>query len=255
LIRKAADLVLRERESRLFRDYTGAGALLWSHDLLAKVRGWDGQAASVPAATIMAEVSRQHIEDVYALGIYTPWHQGIKPLFTQYIKELKKDGQTVGLASALLWQGLTGDVDSGAPGWIEKIDVVVPMATSLGSYRERGCEVTEQLAEGLAARLCVPFVDAFERDPDATATHRLSGYESRVAALKEEMVLKAGDIADLAEAEGVLIVDDIVTYGSTFEACASVIQTRHAGVQCWGAALAYTQTEARLNKALREREE
>lgn len=255
LIRKATGKVVRERVSQLFPDATGSAAQLWSDELLAKVRGWDAQRASVPAATIMGEVRRKHLEDIYALGIYTPWHAGMPRLFAKYVRELKKHGQTVGLAAALLWQGLTCDHESGAPTWIEKIDVVVPMATSWRSYEVRGHEVTEELASELASRLCVPCVDAFERDPDASGTHLVSGYAARLEALMSEIRVKAGDVADLTAAQGVLIVDDIVTYGSTFEACAGKLRERHPRLRCWGAALAYTQTPARLARARAENAE
>jgi len=253
MIRKARDLVIREVSSPLFPDATGSAAQLWSDALLVKVRGWDGQQASVPAATIMGEIVREHLEDIYALGIYTPWHEGIPPLFTQYVRALKKEGKTVGQAAALLWQGLTRDHDSSAPEWIDQIDVVIPMATSWRSYEVRGHEVTEDLARGLSQRLCVPCLDVFERDPDVAATHQLSGYEPRLAALRREIRIKAGHVADLREAQGALIVDDVVTYGSTFEACALRLKETHPNLRCWGAALAYTQTRARLARANADR--
>src|SRR5206468_389998 len=113
------------------------------------------------------------------------------------------------------WQGLTRDADSTAPDWIEDVDVVVPMATGWRSYEARGIELTEALAEDLAALLCVPMVDVFERDPEAGATHHLSGYRPRLDALARELRVKNLDVADLARAQGVLILDDVVTYGAT----------------------------------------
>jgi hypothetical protein len=253
LVRKAAGRVLREMPTRFFRDRIGPGSgHWWEGDLLEQVRGWDGQEASVPAPAIMGEIRRQSLEDIYALGIYLPWHQGIPPRFTQYVRELKKHGKTVQLASVLLWQGLTRDVESTAPEWIEQIDVVVPMATSLRSFQVRGHEVTEALADALAARLCVPCIDAFEREPAGEGTHQLSGYKARLGALLEQIRLKAVDVADLAEASGALIIDDVVTYGATFEACAQKLKSTYPQLRCWGAALAYTQTEERLRRALAE---
>lgn len=254
LIRKAKGLRLQEMSSGVLRVGDPAGADLWGHGLLREIRGWDGQGASVPAPTIMSEISRPHIEDVYALGKYVPWHEGGLPrLFTLYIKELKKHGKTAQLAAVLLWQGLTGDEESTAPDWIAEIDVVVPMATSLASFEVRGHEVSEEIALQLSRRLCVPYVDVFEREVGAASTHQLSGYGPRLDALLGELTVKTSGVADLRSAQGVLIVDDVVTYGSTFEACAIKLQESHPQVRCWGAALAYTETERRREKALEER--
>jgi predicted amidophosphoribosyltransferase len=256
LLRKAAGRVSRVAGSGHFPDTIGmTSGQWWKGDLLRAVRGWDDQGASVPAPTIMAEVIREHLEDIYALGIYRPWHDGIPPKFTQYVRELKKQGATVEQAAILLYQGLTRDVQSSAPGWIEQIDAIVPMATGWRSYEERGREITEDLADGLAAMLCVPCVDIFERSADATPTHQLSGYEVRVEAIVSELRLKNTGGELLRDASGVLIVDDVVTYGSTFEACARKIREVYPQMHCWGAALAYTQTASRLEKVERETNE
>lgn len=243
MLRKAAGRVLRSYDERFFPDAIGSGSgQWWRGDLLERVRGWDGQAASVPAPTIMGEIRREHLEDVYAVGIYRPWHDGIPPKFTKWIRELKRHSKTLDLAAVLLYQGLTRDVASTAPSWIEEIGVVVPMATHWRSYEERGHELTEPLARELAAMLCVPYVDIFERSSEAIPTHHRSGYKPRVDALVDELRLKGDGGAALRSASGVLIVDDIVTYGATFEACARTIRAVHPHLRCWGAALAYTQT-------------
>ena len=69
--------------------------------------------------------------------------------------------------------------------------MLVPIATSLRSYENRGFELTEELAEELGLRLCLPVVDAFEVDPDGEATHYLSGYRQRARALADSLWLKA----------------------------------------------------------------
>ena len=84
LVRKAAGRVLRERDQRFFPDTIGASSgKWWKQDLLGRVRGWDGQEKSVAAPVIMGEVKREHLEDIYALGTYVPWHEGIPPRFTR----------------------------------------------------------------------------------------------------------------------------------------------------------------------------
>ena len=101
----------------------------WEYDLLGRVRGWGG-AGRRSRATDHGGRYADRGQDIYAVGIYQPWHVGgPTPLFTQYIKELKKHGKNVRLAAVLLRAGLTEETD-----WIEDIDVLVPMATSLRSF-------------------------------------------------------------------------------------------------------------------------
>lgn len=254
MVRRAAARILHQGADRYFSGYYGStSGNWWEQDLLGAVRGWEGQSASIEAPMIMQEVRREALEDIYALGTYVPWHDGRPPKFTQYVRQLKAHGKTVEQAAILLWQGLTQDMDSTAPDWIEQIDVVVPMATSWRSFEEREIEVSERLASELASMLCVPMVDAFERDPDAMATHTQGDHARRLQALIGELRTKNLGVSDLMNARGVLIVDDIVTYGSTFEACARKLKDELPEVRCWGAALAYTETQARRKKAERER--
>ena len=250
LIRLACDAALRDFGEPLFPDTVGpTRGHWWDYDLLARVRGWNGSTATVPAPLILGETTRGQLEDIYALGSYQPWHVGgPEPMFTRYLKALKPNGKTIPYAAILLRQGLTEETD-----WIEDVDVIVPMATSLRSFESRGFELTEELARELGLRLCIPVVDAFEVDPYADATHGLSGYQQRAKMLAESLRMKVGKSALLERAEAVLVLDDIVTYGSTFEACALRLRARYPNLRVFGAALAYTDTPGRRDRAEAER--
>jgi predicted amidophosphoribosyltransferase len=252
LIRRACDAIVRGGTGPLFEDTVGpTRGSWWEHDLLARVRGSDGTRGTVPAPLILGETSRGALEDVYAVGGYQPWHvTGPAPLFTRYLKELKPGGRTIPYAAILLRQGLTEETD-----WIEDIDVIVPMATSLRSYEQRGFELTEELAAELSMRLCIPMVDAFEVDPYAPSTHALSGYHERAKALAASLRLVGGRSALLQAADAALVIDDIVTYGSTFEACARKLRESYPGLRVYGAALAYTETPGRRQRAEAERDD
>lgn len=252
LISLSANAALKAKDLALFADSRGlASGQWWDADLLGRVRGWDGSSETVPAPMILPETARSAVADIYAVGIYQPWHvAGPEPLFTRYIKALKPGGQTIPIAAILLRQGLALETD-----WIEKVDAIVPMATSLRSFEARGFELTEQLAAELGLRLSLPVVDVFEVDPQAGATHLASGYADRARALAGALRVKRDRAAVLEGAEAVLIVDDVVTYGSTFEACALALQ-RSFGVQkSYGAALAYTETPQRRARALTQRDD
>ena len=181
-------------------------------------------------------------------GSTVPGHAGgPTPLFTRYIKELKPHGKTIALAGVLLRQGLILETD-----WIEEIDVIVPMATSLRSYEQRGFELTEKLGGDLGMRLCVPVVDAFERAGDARPTHLAGDYRRRLDLLTESIRLRATRSSLLRAAEAVLVVDDVVTYGATFEACARLLKRAYPQLRVYGAALAYTETDQRRARAQAE---
>ena len=245
LIGAARRAALRDWGTPLFPDTQSGQGNWWEIDVLGRIRGWDGSTETVAAPLILDEIKRAALEDVYALGIYRPWHAaGPTPLFTQYIKELKPHGTTIALAAILLRQGLILETD-----WIEEIDVVVPMATSLASFEKRGFELTEQLGAELGTRLCIPVVDAFQRSADATTTHTAGGYRERLSELSKSVSLHADRSALLRTAEAVLVVDDVVTYGTTFEVCAKLLKERYPQLRVYGAALAYTETDQRRDRA------
>jgi predicted amidophosphoribosyltransferase len=251
LVGEAKAAVLRGIREPLFPDTFGpSSGRWWEYDLLGTVRGWDGARETVPPPVLLADVRRQALEDVYAVGIYQPWHVGGPvPLFTQYIRALKPAGKTIKLAAVLMRQALTEETD-----WVEEVDVLVPMATSLRSYQTRGFELTEELAWELGRLLCLPVVDALGRSEAAEQTRAAGGYRERAEMLDETLVVKKTHAALLEQATAVLVVDDVVTYGSTFEACAKKLRSAYPHLRVYGAALAYTETPERRARALRERE-
>lgn len=251
LVGEAKAAVLRDVREPLFPDTFGPSAgRWWEYDLLGRVRGWDGTRQTVPPPLILADVRREALEDIYAVGIYQPWHVGGPvPLFTQYVKALKPGGKTVRLAAVLLRQGLTEESD-----WSEELDVIVPMATSLRSFEARGFELTEELAAELGRLLCLPVVDALERSEAAGQTRTAGGYRERAHLLAKTLVLKKAHAALLEQASAALVLDDVVTYGATFEASAKTLREAYPHLRVYGAALAYTETPQRRAAAERERE-
>jgi hypothetical protein len=180
LIVEAKSAVLRDIHEPLFPETVGPTAgRWWEYDLLGGVRGWDGSRETVPAPMILESAKHTAVEDIYAVGIYQPWHvAGPSPLFTRYVKALKDAGKTIRLAAVLLRQGLTEETD-----WIEDVDTLVPMATSLRSYEQRGFELTEELTAELGRLLCAPVIDALERSANAGETRHAGAYRERASAL------------------------------------------------------------------------
>jgi predicted amidophosphoribosyltransferase len=245
LIVEAKAAVLRDYKTPLFPDTVGpTRGAWWELDLLARVRGWDGSRETVPAPLILGEVKPEALEDVYAVGTYVPRWSGAQPLFSRYILDLKKSGKTISLAAVLLRQGLVEETD-----WIEDIDVIVPMPTSLRSFDERGFELTEQLASELGRLLCVPVVDALERDPEAPETRKQGGYRARREAVESSLRVKKAHASLLRIAVAVLVVDDVVTTGASLETCAKLLTEHYPLTEVYGAALGCTESPQRRERA------
>ena len=251
LIEEASRAVLRDLGTELFEDTTGSTpGYWWESDLLGRVRGRDDGDSTVASALIIEEINRDAVENVYAVGTYQPWHvAGPVPLFTRYVRALKQGGRTIRHAAVLLRQGLVEDTE-----WIEDVDALVPVPTSELSFEARDFELTEELTRHLGAFLCAPVVDAFERSPDCEKTHLLGSYAERRRELERALIVKKTHSKQLHDAAAVLVVDDVVTYGTTFEVCALKLKAAYPHLRVYGVALAYTETPQRHEQALRERE-
>ena len=114
-----------------------------------------------------------------------------------------------------------------AGGWTP--DLVMPVPLSPGRMAERGYNQAASIAKPLAARLGVryhPF--GIERTRDTPSQVGLSGEARR---RNVEGAFKA--LPEVVNGKVVLIVDDVMTTGSTMEACAKALQGAGAkGVYC-----------------------
>ena len=96
-------------------------------------------------------------------------------------------------------------------------------------------------------------LDALERAGDLDTTRHAGGYRARAKDLAATLKVTKTQSALLRDAAGVLVVDDVVTYGSTFEACAIKLQEVYPHLRVYGAALAYVETPERRERAELER--
>ena len=99
-------------------------------------------------------------------------------------------------------------------------DVIVPVPTRADKIRERGYDQCDLLGKTLASRIKLPVVGALSRALDARDQVGLSGRERR------ENVYGTVKLVDGAMIKGktVLLVDDVLTTGSTVSECARVLK-------------------------------
>jgi ComF family protein len=115
-----------------------------------------------------------------------------------------------------------------------KFDVIVPVPLHAARRRERGFNQAEFLARSLAGRMSVPVSAALERIR-FTTTQTAFDRAKRMQNLHNAFRLRPRrDVQDLR----VLLVDDVLTTGSTLSECARVLKES-------GASSVYAATAAR----------
>ena len=110
--------------------------------------------------------------------------------------------------------------------------VLVPVPLHKRRLRDRGYNQSELLAKEVGKRMCLPVMDALIiRTRNTPPQVSLS--------LEERMRNVEGSFACVGNAQGqrFIVVDDVVTTGSTVSACAAVLKAGGAE-SAWGLALA-----------------
>jgi ComF family protein len=145
------------------------------------------------------------------------------------VHALKYEGRR-GLAA-----GLAAEVARVAPP-APRADLVVAVPLHPARRRERGYNQAGLLAEALAERIGVPMLErAVERVRDTRPQARLDPRSRRANVAGAFRVRHPGRL----EGRSILLVDDVITTGATFEACLSALA--RAGARATGIALAWAQ--------------
>jgi ComF family protein len=105
-------------------------------------------------------------------------------------------------------------------GFMDGIDFIVPVPLSTDRQRKRGFNQSALIAQGLSASTRVPF-----RDDILIRTGRSESQTSRGRYERWENVegLFAVRNPDVVTGKHILIADDVITTGSTMEACVSTV--------------------------------
>lgn len=105
--------------------------------------------------------------------------------------------------------------------FFDGIDVVTAVPLHRSKLAHRGYNQSEFLARGIAERLDIPYVETLKAiRPHSTQTHK-SALE-RWQNIQNNYVLK--NHADQLSGKHILLVDDVITTGSTLTVCASLLK-------------------------------
>ena len=117
------------------------------------------------------------------------------------------------------WLTAHAVTDMAASGFFDGIDLVTAVPLHRSKLAHRGYNQSEHLARGIADALCIPYVEALKAvRPHATQTHK--GALERWQNIQGNYALNQKK-ADLLAGKHILLVDDVVTTGSTLTVCAT----------------------------------
>ncbi|KAB2640682.1 MAG: ComF family protein [Verrucomicrobia bacterium] len=108
---------------------------------------------------------------------------------------------------------------------------LVPVPLHRSRLQHRNFNQAAEIARGVATHTALPVLAALKRIR-RTDTQTLLGRQARLNNLRGAFALTAAGRRHLAgaSAPGAILIDDVLTTGSTAEACAATL--RHAGFQC-----------------------
>ena len=127
----------------------------------------------------------------------------------------------------------------------ETPDILAAVPSHSSKLQKRGYNQAELLAEAAAKHLKLPYRKGLLLKTRATGSMRMADGRTRRSMLADSFALAprfAGGVEDLH----VCLVDDVVTTGSTADACARVLKAAGAArvtVLCFGASSGLKQTE------------
>lgn len=109
-----------------------------------------------------------------------------------------------------------------APQFFEGIDVITPVPLHAGKLASRGYNQSQYIARGIAQVIGAPIVPAVMATREHSTQTRKSGFE-RWKNIQGAYALDP-HFATRVQGKHVLLTDDVVTTGSTLEACATALQ-------------------------------
>ncbi|OIQ29983.1 MAG: amidophosphoribosyltransferase [Bacteroidetes bacterium MedPE-SWsnd-G2] len=120
---------------------------------------------------------------------------------------------------------------------LEEIDVVIPVPIHKKKLKERGYNQVEKFGKSIAKELKVPYIDTVLVKRSNTKTQV---FKTRLSRWMDKKGVFELENPSVLQDKHILIVDDIITTGSTMEVCVSQLQ-KIKGVKVSIAAMAVTE--------------
>ena len=120
------------------------------------------------------------------------------------------------------WLTTRAVTDMGASHFFDGIDVVTAVPLHRSKLAHRGYNQSEYLARGIAKALGIPYFETLKAiRPHSTQTHK--GAMERWQNIQGNYALKKD--AESMSGKHILLVDDVVTTGSTLTVCATLLKS------------------------------
>lgn len=119
------------------------------------------------------------------------------------------------------WLTARAVTDMAASRFFDGIDVVTAVPLHRSKLARRGYNQSEYLARGIADTLNIPYVEALKAiRPHTTQTHK--GAQERWQNIQDNYTLRK--TANHLAGKHILLVDDVITTGSTLTVCATLLK-------------------------------
>jgi ComF family protein len=168
------------------------------------------------------------IENAAAFSYYAKGSRMRKLIHNMKYKGIREIGTEIGRIYALSLSG---------SGFTDGVDVIIPVPLHPSKKRKRGFNQSESVSEGIASvtGLRLDTTSLVRVSPSATQTKR-TRYDRWT---NVEGIFRVADPGKI-QGRHVLLVDDVITTGSTIESCANEL-LKIEGVRVSVAALAYAE--------------
>jgi len=186
---------------------------------------------------LRTQLIQPEIDSVWALGAYisrgaqsgTPISRLVR-LGKEELADEERQG-VAGVAGALLGHLLLNETDA-----LARADLVVSIPANPHRYASRGWSMPDELARSVERHLTVPFEFGLLRSQAGEIELRGLSWSERRRAVRESMYVEGPRVDGL----GVLVVDDVVTSGSTLREAGRLLK-EHGATEVLGAALTHTE--------------
>lgn len=151
------------------------------------------------------------IRKASAFSFYTRGSRIRKLIHSLKYKGMKELGHELGKIYALSLQ---------PSGYLNDIDLIIPVPLHPSKLRKRGYNQSDSISEGLSAITGIPV--------DTTSLSRIAGTKTQTRKsrydrwINVEGIFRIND-GEMLKGKHILLVDDVITTGSTIESCANEI--------------------------------